>query len=375
MRHRIAASVMIGLVMVLGIISTPGATAIVLSMGEDADSEWETIIENKTFSDGLTIQGKNRVLVRNCQIRGKGVFISNSEQVTILNCQIQHIGGPGISGYYSEDLLPKNTPDHPQLRHNASERRNGILIMNSSDITIHGCEIFDVFGQGILAVLRQNENIKNITISENRIAYIWDDGILIQSSDPLQSPPQGVVIRNNVIHDIGLGLTQLGFARHGMYLKARDVLVEGNTIYNCFYGQGISLRNAGIVRNNKIWNTYSSSIAYWPQTNTEDSSKTVVIEENQCRRDFFYTLPMRHIDHLDSPLKHVNQKPLILVAYAENDRPYAFIEKYIVRNNTVIVGIDYLQDTDLIGSYVYESGKIDGQQLVIENNTVIDLRQ
>lgn len=175
-----------------------------------------------------------------------------------------------------------------------------------------------------------------------------------------------------MIHDIGLGTTQLPYARHGMYLKARDILVEGNTIYNCFYGQGISLRNAGIIRNNKIWNCLAGlCIAYWAQTNTSGSSKTVVIEGNQCRQDYSMVTQMRHIYDLAKKPGSDRSSAMIQVAFVQKD-PCARIEKFVIRGNTCIAYKDYDSQDALIQWFGKQQP---WQTIILENNTFVDMRK
>jgi len=339
---------------------------------------WSEVIEGKTFDKGLSLSGKENVLIKNCQITNPngsiGLELSKCKNVRIENCVIRNVGNETMSDYVSGSLFPKDSADYPQKR--GKFHSSGILLNNSSNITISKCEITDIFGRGLLVEGDVWENAQNIVIDSCRIAYIYDDGMLFtvsykggESEMTTKLTFKGGRITNNLIHDIGLGTSQLPFARHGMYLKARDVLVEGNTIYNCFYGQGISLRNAGIIRNNKVWNCYAGlCIAYWAQTNVEGSSKTVVIEGNQCRQDYKIDFRMRHISFLNK--NHNAELPMISVAYNQgtlND----YIEKFIIRNNTCIANQDYLTNTPLIGGI----GALKPYQSVkVENNNFYDNR-
>lgn len=338
-----------------------------------------TIIENKTFEKGLLLENKNNLLIRNCTITHKegkfGVKLSNCTNVRIEHCTIKSVGNESLSDYVSSSLISKDKNDYPQKKGHFDAK--GVYLENSINVTVIDCEVTDVFGQGIKVYGDDYTKTNNIILDKNRIAYTYDDAIKFEvkgdqddNGGTKSLPFKGGIIRNNLIHDIGLGTTQLPFARHGMYLKARDILVEGNTVYNCFYGQGISLRNAGIIRNNKVWNCYGGvCIAYWAQTSTFESTKTVTIENNQCRQDYEIDFRMRHISNL-SKKPESNQQPMILIAYGQN-QPDAIIDKFIVRGNTCIASQDYQSGAALIGG---SGTPTVNQTIIVENNTLIDNR-
>ena len=336
---------------------------------------WSEIIEGKTFENGLIIEGKTDVLIKGCHITnvdGKyGIKIMDCSNVRIENCIIRRVGNESVSDYFKTTILPLDSMDYPQTR--GGFDCIGLWSHNSSDVSIFNCDITDVFGPGIKIRGSDCNTTKGISIEKSRIAYTYDDGIKIgvenDQDDSSVLPFKGGIIRDNIIHDIGLGTSQLPYARHGMYLKARDILVEGNIIYNCFYGQGISLRNAGVIRNNKIWNCYNSCISYWAQTNTEGSTKKVVIENNQCRQNYTMNFMMRHISRLDN-ISGLGS-PIISIAYRQSV-PTAIISEFVIRGNTVILNKDYTGKSALIGGIGERKA---GQSVVVENNRLIDMRK
>ncbi len=339
--------------------------------------KWSETIDGKVFDKGLALSGKENILIKNCQItnvNGKnGIELKDCKNIRIEHCVVRHVGSEALSDYVKGSLLPKDSADYPQKRGHFESK--GIYLFNSKEVVIADCDITDVFGQGIKVNGDDYTKTSDIIIENNRIAYTYDDALKFEVSGDQSKvdevlPFKGGIVRGNLIHDIGLGVTQLPFARHGMYLKARDILVENNTVYNCFYGQGISLRNAGIVRNNKVWNCCGGlCIAYWAQTNTEGSTKTVVIEGNQCRQDYTMNVVMRNINTLTKKPDNGLQ-PMILVAYSQ-DQDKARIDQFIVKNNTCIANQDFNSDKALIGGV----GKLQPwQQVVVENNILIDHR-
>ena len=339
---------------------------------------WEKIIENKTFDAGLILEDAQNTLVRNCTIRNKkgnfGVRLLRCKNVRLEGCSIRNIGNESMSDYFSGSVVPKDEKDYPQKR--GRFHAKGISIENSFDIIVSDCEITDVFGTGILINADDYTKTGNITIEKSRIAYIYDDGIKFtvkgdqdDNGGKKSLPFKGGIIRNNVLHDIGLGTSQLPFARHGMYLKARDILVEGNTVYNCFYGQGISLRNAGVIRNNRLWNCYNCCISYWAQTSTEGSTKTVIIEGNQCRQDYEMDFRMRHISSLDKK-PSTPGTAMIQVAFMQNQAD-AVIDRFVIRGNTCVAGLDYASPSALIGGV---GSQPPHQQVTVEDNILLDAR-
>lgn len=341
-----------------------------LSAVRASPARWSEIIENRVLETGLKLENKDGVLIRKCQITNPegtfGITLTNCHNVRIDNCVIHRIGNEamqekGVRLIKGHEFVP------PLLDHVA-----GILLNNCTGVDIVGNEITDSASKGVTVVItpeRLNESVETL-IEGNRIAYIYDDGIDFNVTGGRNHPNlKGVTIRNNLIHDIGTGLTRLGFARHGMYLSVRDAVVEGNTIYNCYYGQGISVRNSGVIRNNKVRNCASACIAYWAQAITEGGAGTLLIEGNECRQDFAIPIPIRHISFPDK-LQHL---PLGALVIQHADNPQAKMKQITIRNNRLLVGADYAEDNPVIsGSGDPSKG---AASIVIEGNTLTDMRK
>lgn len=314
---------------------------------EAAEAPWSEIIEGQVFEKGLSLENRENILIRKCQITHRdglyGIALTGCKGVRIEACVIRRIGNEAMQETDVRVIKGHEFVPAP-LDHLA-----GIRLHNCRDVGIVGNEITDSASKGITVTVsaeRLDEPV-NVLIESNRIAYVYDDGIDFNVVGGGRSHPNltGVTIRDNLIHDIGLGLTRLGFARHGMYLSVRDAVVEGNTIYNCFYGEGISVRNSGVIRHNKVRNCARACIAYWAQGNSAGSSGTVLIEGNDCRQDFSLPLPMRHIGFAEK----LHQLPLGTILIQHGDNPHAKMREIVVRNNVVSVGPDYTEDTPLIG--------------------------
>ena len=255
-----------------------------------------------------------------------------------------------------------------------------------------GNEVLGVFGQGIVAYGDSREHTGDITLKGNRIAHIYDDAVKFQvrgdqgDLDPseIALPFLGGVVRGNVIHDIGLGATRLQAPRHGMYLKAADILVEGNTIYNCFFGSGISLRNADVIRNNRIWNCAYACIAYHTQTDTTGTSSKILIEGNECRQEYAIDMPQRHIYNPSSNINPYVQGTILLGldCYYTGMNPvptresHLFVENISLRNNRSFLYRDY---PERIGERPIPHLRVNGlgadHKLEITGNTFTDERR
>eukprot|EP01029_Cantina_marsupialis_P006923 TRINITY_DN1763_c0_g2_i1.p3 TRINITY_DN1763_c0_g2~~TRINITY_DN1763_c0_g2_i1.p3 ORF type:complete len:393 (+),score=77.66 TRINITY_DN1763_c0_g2_i1:8167-9345(+) len=163
--------------------------------GETDPNDNRPVIEGKVFTSQLELYGEDYpegVIVRNCTIQntgGYGILMGAIKNVTISNCIIRDIKHAGIA-IWEED--------------------------EADNITIEDCEIYNIQSDGIRFGQKQ----------------------------------YNVVIKNNKIHDAGLSGTG---GRHGIYVMCRDFLIEGNTIYNCTGGSGISARSCGTIKKNKIY--------------------------------------------------------------------------------------------------------------------------
>jgi hypothetical protein len=334
----------------------------------------QRLIENQNFTDGLRLENEHGVVIRNCTITNPdgryGISLTGCTDVRIEGCTIRRIG--------DERELDRTALYEGYEFIIDSDHTTGIALMDCRDVAIVGNDVTDVFGRGIKvggSSAFDRAVPLNVSIERNRIAYIMDDGILFVAEGDQGNPGVNLALTGgrivgNLIHNIGLGLSKLPFARHGMYLKVRDVLVEDNTIFNCFYGQGISLRNAGIIRGNRVRNTMGG-IAYWAQTNTAGSSREVVIEGNTIRQDLAIDVPMRHIAHPAKNRTGHLEFPGIVIQYSAEE--YLRLDRVIIRRNK----IEVLQDYEIPAPLITGNGKLEDCRfaLVLEENELVDHRK
>lgn len=137
------------------------------------------VIEDKIFTRGLSLKGKENLIIKNCQITNPdgrvGIELQNCKNIRIEQCVIRSIGNESLSGYISGSLLPKDAADYPQRR--GKFYAKGIHLYNCISVTISDCDISDVFGQGIHNGGDDYTKTRAIRIEKCRIAYIYSDAI------------------------------------------------------------------------------------------------------------------------------------------------------------------------------------------------------
>ncbi len=320
-----------------------------LTIAAPDNTAWTEVIENREFTSGLVLKGKSKVLIRNCRISNR----DGLQGILLEDCHDIRIEGSTISGVGNETIKHSDQREVQGYPYYSAtlDRAASVRLENSRNVTIVRNTITDSVSSGISVWADSWQQTGNIVIEANRIAYIGDDGIhfgIRADSKRLGNaylPIKDVTIRRNLIHNVALGLNRLGFARHGIYLTARDAIVEENTVYNVFYGEGISIRNSAVVRRNKVWNCARAAIAYWAQTNTDGSTGVLEITGNTLSQDFSLSIPMRHIG---DPSK-LHQLPLGVLVISMASNPHAKLHTIIVRDNTLEMGPDYALPTPVLG--------------------------
>ncbi|MBN1674892.1 MAG: right-handed parallel beta-helix repeat-containing protein [Kiritimatiellae bacterium] len=245
------------------------STALLAAAGLAEPAPDVTVISGQTFTKRLLVKDQTGVLIENCTFTNittrRALRIDGCSQVTVRDCVFRDNTYDGSGG---ECLLILNSTDVVVERVTVTNQRSwghsSAMIMNGAkcrNITIRDCHIYDVSGNGICSG-------GTSTVREEPGRSVHD------------CPNLGLKILNNRIHDTGLSPDESGRSpKHGMYVKAMDALIEGNTVYNCFDGQGISVRNTGIVRRNTIYNCKTGPLNYWAQKPAGPSGQ-LIIENN-----------------------------------------------------------------------------------------------
>jgi len=191
------------------------------------------------------------------------------------------------------------------------DNNGAILIRDVSNVYIKNCTIYNV-KDGV--VLRSTGSTQNVTIDGCTISNTSGSGILAKQNEAEGIDHANLVIKNNTLSDIGT--TEFD---HGIYVFSTDSLIENNTISGTT-GNGISIRSSGIVRGNKVSNTYESCIKYY-NNHAAGASNQLTVENNLC--------------HL---LADGSGDPGISLSRDSQTPESWLVQNYTVRFNTVVLG-------------------------------------
>ncbi|MBL8995646.1 MAG: right-handed parallel beta-helix repeat-containing protein [Spirochaetia bacterium] len=195
---------------------------------------------------------------------GTNFLIKNKTNVLVINSEFGDTTSPGV---------------------------DGLNIQNCRNVLIYRCTVSNVAGEGIHIYATNEYGTENVTILDSLVSHAREDGIKVETRDdqvmPFVNPMKNVRILSNRIRHTGLGTTSLPAARHGMYVKAQDALIEGNLVFHSYYGSAITLRSSGVIRGNRCGYSYQWAIGMTSQTRL-GPSKTVLIENNVIYMDLAY---------------------------------------------------------------------------------------
>mgnify|MGYP000751583844 CR=1 FL=1 len=179
-------------------------------------------INGSTFTKNVRIDGHelDSLIIQDCVFNGGSLSLGNVNHVTIRNCIFQNIDNNALKVGF---------------------------IGPCSDILIENCHFENIGFNGI----DSHEDALDCTI------------------------------RNCSFKQIALSETGAAMAQphHGIYWKGKNVRIEGNT-FNAKdqpFGNGISVRSSGIIRNNVIINAPKNGIMYYSNHPGGDS---LIIENN-----------------------------------------------------------------------------------------------
>ncbi|MFK8044107.1 MAG: right-handed parallel beta-helix repeat-containing protein [Crocinitomicaceae bacterium] len=198
---------------------------------EELASSVENII-GQNFDSGLKIDGHqyDGLLIENCTFTNNSLRLGNVTDVLIRNCTFEDIGFDGIKlGFIGE----------------------------VSNIIIEDCTFKNIGFNGV----DSHERAPNCTI---RNCYF----------------------ENIALSEVGAALAQ---PHHGIYWKGKNVDINGNTFVNGSqpFGNAISVRSSGKVRNNTIFNPAKNGIMYFANHPGNDS---LIIENNFVVNPNFYSI-------------------------------------------------------------------------------------
>lgn len=159
---------------------------------------------------------------------------------------------------------------------------------------------------------------------------------------------------------------------HAVYLKGADVLVENNIFHNISGGSAISIRNSGVVRNNKVFRAgYGfSGIEYWNQFPVEGSKKLLIEGNTVVEPEFNQRFQSREA----SP--NGSSDGAIWIASHPKSSEF-FMDEIVVRNNMVVV-LSNGEDSKSSYSGITIGGEFSAPtvntKINVSGNFVIDLR-
>jgi hypothetical protein len=227
---------------------------------------YTTILSGKTYTSPLVVTNENNILIENCIFKDISAYqalqLTGCSKIMVKNCSFENIASPGDGGKVlwinnSTDVIV----DHVTIKNHTSTGHPSAILMDggsTKNITIQNCNISFVSGNGIAS-----GGTSTVDVEPGKSTH--------------DVPNTGLKVLNNLIHDTGLSPDMTNNSpKHGMYIKAQDCLVEGNIVYDCYDGQGLSIRSTGVVRGNTVYNFKSGPFSYWAQKPAGISQKLIV---------------------------------------------------------------------------------------------------
>ncbi len=284
-------------------------------------SDSPVLISGQTFTSQQIIGNLFNVTIENCtfknMVASPALGVTDCKNVIIKNCLIENIKYSSSQGIalrinnFSDVLIDSITIRHHRAPNGHSSALNidGAL---SKNITVQNSTIYDVDGGGIVT-----NGTSTVDVEPGKSTH--------------DRPIPGVKILNNLIYDTGLSPDDSPLQnspKHGMYVKAWDCLVEGNTVYNAWDGQCISIRSTGVVRGNTCYNARTGPFSYWPQKPAGPSNKLIV--ENNV---FYQTKNMKSV----ADTRPISTDVRLLAINPWDTTVGKKFDDFIVRFNTVVM--------------------------------------
>lgn len=236
----------------LTLISNTGTTVVTSSSGT------AVFLINGNQASGSQIIGFN--IITNTT---NGILINNTSNVTISNVQVTSKGGTGIQVNRSSNVNISGT--------SATDSSTGIDVSNSSNIKINGSTVTGNSKRGIRIYNSNNVTVTSSTLKNNgKLSGIYSDegAVYMESSD-------NITIRNNIINNNSQGVTSK---------DSSNITVTTNTINNNA-GEGIllsgSANNISITWNDIEHNANGVQIDYTSGNNVTITSNIINNSESK----------------------------------------------------------------------------------------------
>ncbi|MEL6441279.1 MAG: right-handed parallel beta-helix repeat-containing protein [Cyanobacteria bacterium J06621_8] len=330
------------------------------------EGKWDVIYDGLNQSEPLNIVGMQNVLIINSTFNnvqsGDAIYIRDSDNVHIENVTINNtINNDAIDIRYSDDVY---IDDIIVNKISGASDLSGVRIWQSTDIIIEDSEFSRIFSPGHSAGIKiaRGELTANVTIDNNHVYNTYGNGIVsgggsaaLEPNQAHDTPNPGLRITNNLIHDIGKTPSpRANSPVHGLYIKAQDAYIAGNTVYNSFDGEGISIRSTAVVIDNKIWDTKLAALAFYQDAPAGPSQKSVI-----KNNELFFTENRPKADH--------GAAALLRLHWTENYKNSIQYDTFKVRNNKLSINTEEIGNPALINLYSFDN-------LTLVGNDFIDKR-
>lgn len=134
----------------------------------------------------------------------------------------------------------------------------------------------ELAGRGIRISNATSSN--NVLLKDNTIFNVESDGIMIAQNDTLGVAHTNVSIIHNRIDQVAKNALVWPGHYHGIYATAGKITIQNNTITNVIDGNGISMRNSGLVQGNTVEHVGKAGISYYADHKRADNE--LIIKDN-----------------------------------------------------------------------------------------------
>ncbi len=175
----------------------------------------------------------NYLVLRHNQHIQSGIFIQNSQNISIQNVNLYYTAGPGVQAQFSKNLTfdgVKAIPNKAKNRYFGGDG-SGLQISNcKGEIKVTNCEFAGLMNSpiNIQSTIKNNDTTENpepkpdVSITNSQFKSSRSSGILI-------STPGKVVIKNNEFESSGSAILITGVVNNGVESGAvTDVLIDDN---------------------------------------------------------------------------------------------------------------------------------------------------
>jgi hypothetical protein len=212
-----------------------------------SDQAHRKLTIDQTFFAKKCVGGCTGVIVTGVTLDLGGAFASNVIRIDgVGNVKIQNstiLGGEtGIfitGGAHDIDIINNNIQGQQDI--------------DSSDS--------DLAGRGVRVSNATSSN--NILIKDNSIFNTESDGIIIAQNDTLGVAHANISIIHNTIAQVAKNKLAWPGHYHGIYAQSGGITIQDNTITYVADGNGISVRNSGVIQGNIVQHTGKAGIGYF----------------------------------------------------------------------------------------------------------------